>query len=148
MFTSVNGVSNYFEVLASRGKDLRDLKGKKIIAIGEKTSEELLKYNLRPDYMPAVYTAEGIISLAEKLNLDGRKILIPRAREKEVILAEENGYIALGLGKRILRAEAASLVSLELLSPASAISNCYHLTNIGQMRPVKQSWSTHPKGET
>ena len=79
VFTSVNGVSNYFEVLASHGKDSRDLKGKKIIAIGEKTSEELLKYNLTPDYIPAVYTAEGIISLAEKLDLDGRKILIPRA---------------------------------------------------------------------
>ena len=79
VFTSVNGVSNYFEVLASCGKDSRDLKGKKIIAIGEKTSEELLKYNLTTDYMPAVYTAEGIISLAEKLNLDGKKILIPRA---------------------------------------------------------------------
>lgn len=79
VFTSVNGVSNYFDVLASHGKDSRELKGKKIIAIGEKTSEELLKYNLSVDYMPAVYTAEGIISLAEKLNLDGKKILIPRA---------------------------------------------------------------------
>lgn len=34
--------------------------------------------------------------------------------EKEVALAEENGYIALGLGKRILRAETASVVSLVL----------------------------------
>ncbi len=79
IFTSVNGVSNYFDVLASHGKDSRELGGKKIIAIGEKTSEELLKYNLRSDYMPATYTAEGIISLTEKLNLDGKKILIPRA---------------------------------------------------------------------
>jgi len=79
VFTSVNGVSNYFDVLASHGKDSRELKGKKIIAIGEKTSEELLKYNLSVDYMPGVYTAEGIISLAEKLNLNGKKILIPRA---------------------------------------------------------------------
>ena len=35
--------------------------------------------------------------------------------EKEVSLAEENDYIALGLGKRILRAETASVVSLALL---------------------------------
>ncbi len=88
VFTSVNGVSNYFEVLASHGKDSRDLKGKKIIAIGEKTSEELLKYNLTADYMPAVYTAEGIISLAEKLNLDGKKILIPRALVARELLPE------------------------------------------------------------
>ena len=78
VFTSVNGVSNYFEVLTSHGKDSRELGGKKIIAIGEKTSEELLKYNLKSDYMPKVYTAEGIISLAEELDLDGKKILIPR----------------------------------------------------------------------
>ena len=88
VFTSVNGVSNYFEVLASHGKDSRELKGKKIIAIGEKTSEELLKYNLTADYMPEVYTAEGIISLAEKLNLDGRKILIPRALVAREFLPE------------------------------------------------------------
>lgn len=88
VFTSVNGVSNYFEVLASHGKDSRELKGKKIIAIGEKTAEQLLKYNLSADYMPAVYTAEGIISLAEKLNLNGKKILIPRALVARELLPE------------------------------------------------------------
>ena len=35
--------------------------------------------------------------------------------KEEVTLAKENGYIALGLGKRILRAETASVVSLALL---------------------------------
>ena len=88
VFTSVNGVSNYFDVLASHGKDSRDLRGKKIIAIGEKTSEEILKYGLLADYMPAVYTAEGIISLADKLDLDGKKILIPRALVAREILPE------------------------------------------------------------
>ena len=88
VFTSVNGVSNYFEVLASHGKDSRELKGKKIIAIGEKTAEQLLKYNLSADYMPAVYTAEGIISLAEKLDLNGKKILIPRALVARELLPE------------------------------------------------------------
>ena len=88
VFTSVNGVSNYFDVLASHGKDSRDLRGKKIIAIGEKTSEEILKYGLSADYMPAVYTAEGIISLADKLDLDGKKILIPRALVAREILPE------------------------------------------------------------
>ena len=35
--------------------------------------------------------------------------------ESEIALAEEKGYTALGLGKRILRAETASVVSLALL---------------------------------
>ncbi len=35
--------------------------------------------------------------------------------KEEIALAKENGYIALGLGKRILRAETASLVGLALL---------------------------------
>ena len=35
--------------------------------------------------------------------------------KEEITLAKENDYIALGLGKRILRAETASLVSLVLL---------------------------------
>ena len=88
VFTSINGVSHYFDVLESHGKDSRDLKGKKVVSIGEKTSEEVLKYNLTPDYMPAVYTAEGIISLAEKLDLAGKKILIPRALVAREILPE------------------------------------------------------------
>ena len=35
--------------------------------------------------------------------------------KEEITLAEENGYVALGFGKKILRAETASLVSLALL---------------------------------
>ena len=35
--------------------------------------------------------------------------------KEEIALAKENGYVALGLGKRILRAETASLVGLALL---------------------------------
>lgn len=35
--------------------------------------------------------------------------------EKEIALAEENGYMVLGLGERIMRAETASVVSLALL---------------------------------
>ena len=35
--------------------------------------------------------------------------------EREITLAGENGYIALGLGKRILRAETASVIGLALL---------------------------------
>ncbi len=86
IFTSANGVSHYFDMLASNGKDSRNLGGKKIISIGEKTSQELSKYNVNADYLPESYTAEGIASLAENLNVKDKKILIPRALEAREFL--------------------------------------------------------------
>ncbi len=88
IFTSVNGVNHYFDVLKSYGKDSRTLGGKEIIAIGENTSQELAKYNIFSDYLPYNYTAEGVISVAEKLNFKGKKVLIPRALEAREILPE------------------------------------------------------------
>ncbi len=86
IFTSVNGVNHYFDVLKSYGKDSRSLGGKKVIAIGESTSKELAKYNIFSDYVPCNYTAEGVISVVEKLDFEGKNVLIPRAFEAREIL--------------------------------------------------------------
>jgi uroporphyrinogen III methyltransferase/synthase len=61
------------------GKDVRDLKGVSICAIGPKTKEALEKYALRVDYVPCEYRAEQIFEgLKDKLKPED-KVLLPRA---------------------------------------------------------------------
>jgi uroporphyrinogen III methyltransferase/synthase len=79
IFTSVNGVEYFFRRLANNKRDLRDLKGIKLCAIGPKTREELEKRGLNCDYVPEEYRAEAIISGLEHLDLTDRHILLPRA---------------------------------------------------------------------
>lgn len=91
VFTSVNGVERFFETLASLGRDSRALGGKTVIAIGKRTAERLAGYNIAADRVPERYTAEGVIELAETLDLRGRKVLIPRALVAREILPETLG---------------------------------------------------------
>ena len=88
VFTSVNGVERFFETLASRGYDSRAFGGKTVVAIGRRTAERLAGYNITADHVPERYTAEGVVGIAEKLDLRNRKVLIPRALVAREILPE------------------------------------------------------------
>ncbi len=89
IFTSVNGVSFFIRRLKHHKKDIRDLKGIKICAIGPKTAEGIEKFGVRIDFVPTEYRAEAIIDGLEKNNLKGKKILLPRAKEAREILPEK-----------------------------------------------------------
>ena len=79
IFTSVNGVIYFINRMLMCGKDVRDLKGVSICAIGPKTKEALEKYALRVDYVPCEYRAEQIFEgLKDKLKPED-KVLLPRA---------------------------------------------------------------------
>lgn len=86
IFTSVNGVSFFVQRLKENGKDIRDLKGIKICAIGPRTAEGIEKFGVRVDFVPTEYRAEAIIAGLEKNNLKGKKLLLPRAKEAREIL--------------------------------------------------------------
>ena len=87
ILTSVNGVKFFFQRLMDRDRDIRDLKGVKICAIGSKTAETIRKYGIKVDLIPKKFNAEGLIEafLSEQKTgtgdqgLDGVKILMPRA---------------------------------------------------------------------
>ena len=87
IFTSVNGVKYFIERLKDNGRDVRDLKGIKLCAIGPKTASEIEELGLRLDFVPKEYRAEGII---EGLgDVKGMRILIPRAEVAREILPDE-----------------------------------------------------------
>ncbi|HEX2729237.1 MAG TPA: uroporphyrinogen-III C-methyltransferase, partial [Rubrobacteraceae bacterium] len=86
-FTSVNGVEAFVERLRHHGLDLRAVpRGTKIAAIGPATAERLEATGLRVDVMPEEYRAEALIEALEGDSLNGKRILIPRAKVAREIL--------------------------------------------------------------
>ncbi|MEN6350490.1 MAG: uroporphyrinogen-III C-methyltransferase [Syntrophomonas sp.] len=88
IFTSTNGVDIFFEEMFSAGFDIRDLKGKKLGAIGPATRQELEARGLRVDVTPEEYRAEGIIKELRTHVKAGQWILLPRAQGARAILPE------------------------------------------------------------
>ena len=79
VFTSVNGVEAFFRRLNSLNLDSRALKNLKIGAIGPATAQALATRGIIPDYLPEVYTTEGLIAGLSHGNITGQRFLLPRA---------------------------------------------------------------------
>ena len=88
IFTSVNGVLYFLERLKAAGKDIRALKGIKLCAIGPRTAQEIERMGVRVDLMPDEYVAEAVIGQMGRHDLNGRKVLIPRAAVARDVLPE------------------------------------------------------------
>ncbi|MCX8068948.1 MAG: uroporphyrinogen-III synthase, partial [Thermodesulfovibrionales bacterium] len=80
VFSSVKGFSFFFNRLIHKGRDIRDLKGIKLCAVGPKTAESINKMGLKVDLIPSEFNSEGLIKtfLGIYENLKGIKILLPR----------------------------------------------------------------------
>ncbi|MBW1948560.1 MAG: uroporphyrinogen-III synthase, partial [Deltaproteobacteria bacterium] len=88
VFTSVNGVRFFLERLEALGRDVRDLHGLKIAAIGPKTAETFVRMGIRPDLVPAEYRAEAVAEGFRKWPVEGVRILLPRAAEARSVLPD------------------------------------------------------------
>ena len=89
IFTSVNGVKCFLKRMAVLGKDVRDLKGIKIGAIGPKTAEAWHHLGIKPDLMPGEYRAEAVVAELGKWGIEGTRILLPRASKARAVLPQE-----------------------------------------------------------
>lgn len=88
VFTSVNGVEEFFKVLKDQGKDVRDLAGIELVAIGPATQGALENRGLRVSFVPEEYRAEKIIEGLASRVLPGQSVLLARAEEARDILPE------------------------------------------------------------
>jgi len=79
IFTSTNGVEAFWQRLALLNMDSRSLGNLVIGAIGPATTGALAERGITTDYMPEVYTGEGIIEGLKSHNISGKRILLPRA---------------------------------------------------------------------
>lgn len=88
VFTSVNGVEAFFQEINRQGKDVRDLAGIDLVAIGPATQAALEKRGLRVTLVPEEYRAEKIIEGLASRVLPGQSVLLARAEEARDILPE------------------------------------------------------------
>ncbi|MBI2067556.1 MAG: uroporphyrinogen-III C-methyltransferase [Deltaproteobacteria bacterium] len=89
IFTSANAVRSFFQRLKEKGRDIRDLVGIKIAAIGPATAREIEGKGVLVDSIAGEYQAEGVIKIFGKKKIWGKRILIPRARQGREILIQE-----------------------------------------------------------
>jgi uroporphyrinogen III methyltransferase/synthase len=89
LFTSVNGVKFFFDHLFGMNKDVRALNHLHTAAIGPATAEKLFEYGLKSDIIPQNYRAEAVVDAFRKIPLEGKKILLPRAKEARPVLPVE-----------------------------------------------------------
>jgi uroporphyrinogen III methyltransferase/synthase len=94
VFTSANGVKAFLQRLLDRGRDLRDLGGVRLAAIGPKTAATLTGFHLKADLVPpAEFSSEGLVeSLRERVG--GQRVLLARANRGRELLAQELAKLA------------------------------------------------------
>jgi uroporphyrinogen III methyltransferase/synthase len=69
--------------------DARCLAGRQICCIGPRTAQELEKFGVKADVIPADYQAEGVIAALGRQNLKQTRILIPRAEVARELLPDD-----------------------------------------------------------
>ena len=79
IFASANAVDIFFQMLTTTGLDVRALHNSKICAIGQETAEALAGRGLRPELVTSEYTAEGLANALEGWEMEGMRVLVPRA---------------------------------------------------------------------
>ena len=98
VFTSAAGIEALTVRLAREGRDVRELGGTRLAAIGPATTEALRACGLRVDLMPDIYDGEHLaIALAGRVKA-GEKVLLLRAEEHGPELTE--GLRAAGVSLR------------------------------------------------
>lgn len=88
IFTSANGVRFFLERLDRSSADLRSLRAR-ICAIGPATRRAIEDLHLKVDVMPREFVAEGVIAALNADDVNGKKVLLPRAAiARDVIPAD------------------------------------------------------------
>lgn len=89
VFTSTNGVRAFFDRLASQRRDVRELAGTRLAAIGTETARALQALQLHPALVPDDYRAEGLLVALGAEPMAGRRVLLPRAAGARALLRTE-----------------------------------------------------------
>jgi len=102
VFTSVNGVTTFFDLFFRQFKDMRDIGGARIAAVGPATAAKLRELHLQVDLMPEEYVGTEIARAFKKHgSIENSKICLLRAEKANPELPralEEMGAIVDDIG--------------------------------------------------
>ena len=124
LFTSTNGVEAFFQRLQNLNLDARALRNLKVGAIGPATARALKERGIIADYVPEVYTSEGILDGLKSWSIAGQRFLLARADIANKELTE--GLTRLG-------AEVHEVVAYRTVSPTEAIRRARELLLSGEI---------------
>lgn len=80
IFTSPNGVTFFFDVLATLKKDARIFGSTRLATLGAKTAEALKRFGIDADFVPTVFTGKELgTQLLAHTNLHEKKVLLLRS---------------------------------------------------------------------
>jgi len=79
VFTSANGVREFFRGLLEWGHDFRSVGHVKFAAVGRGTADELLQYGFLADYIPEKYQVQDLAAGLKGLISREDRLLIPRS---------------------------------------------------------------------
>ncbi|HET8593530.1 MAG TPA: uroporphyrinogen-III synthase, partial [Solirubrobacterales bacterium] len=86
--TSPNGVRLLFEAMASQGRDARALANASVAAIGAGTEMALAEHGIVADIVPERFVAEELVEALNRLELEGKPVLVARAAEARELLPD------------------------------------------------------------
>ncbi|MFQ5817310.1 MAG: uroporphyrinogen-III synthase [Terriglobia bacterium] len=89
VFTSANGVENFFARLKRAGKNAHALAQAKLAAIGPATAEALRRQGVVADVVPREFRAEGLVAAFGRVRWRGKRVLVARAAAAREVLPRE-----------------------------------------------------------
>ena len=81
VFTSANGVKQFFEQIHGLQMDVRAFSHMKYAVIGQGTADTLWKYGIKADYMPSGFTVRELAEGLAKELAQGERVCVLRAKE-------------------------------------------------------------------
>ena len=140
LVTSANGVRNFLRRLEACGRDVRDLKGLIIGAIGPATAAEFAKTGVKVDIVPREYIAEGLLEALGNRDLSGKAFLIPRAKVARDVVPR----VLTERGGRVEVVEAYEIVVPEfpagrIAAPPFPAPGCHYLHQLINRRQFRQA---------
>ncbi len=110
VFTSANGARFFLRRFFELDRDVRELGGIKLCAIGTKTAAAVRGFGLKVDLVPETFRAEGLIeAFGGPASVRGLRILLPRAETAREAFPERirelGGEIDLPVAYRAVRPE-------------------------------------------
>ena len=144
IFTSENGVKEFFKRLQIKNLDARSLSNSKIAVIGSETAAELNRHGITADFIPKEFRAEAIIEMIESF-VENKKILIPRAEVARSILPdalkELNADVEVVPVYKTIPAidKAIDLNDVDLITftSSSTVTNFINAVNIESIKKIK-----------